>query len=56
MKPLRLLPKYLLITVAVCAAAVVVTGLTLYLAFRSSVDTTLSAERPRLPGATCRNG
>ncbi len=35
MKPLSLLPKYLLITAAVCAAAVGLTAFTLYLVFRS---------------------
>ncbi len=38
MKSLSLLPKYLLITAAVCAAAVLVTAFALYLIFRSSLD------------------
>ena len=42
MKPLSLLPKYLLITAAICAVAIALTGLSLYVAFRSSLDTALS--------------
>ena len=42
MKPLSLLSKYLLITAAICAAAIALTGLSLYVAFRSSLDTALS--------------
>ncbi len=42
MKPLSLLPKYLLITALICAAAVGVATLTLYLVFRSSLETALT--------------
>jgi diguanylate cyclase (GGDEF)-like protein/PAS domain S-box-containing protein len=42
MKPFSLLPKYLLITAAVCAAAVGVATMTLYLAFRSSLEGALA--------------
>jgi diguanylate cyclase (GGDEF)-like protein/PAS domain S-box-containing protein len=42
MKPLSLLPKYLLITAAVSAMAVAVTALSLYVVFRSSLDAALN--------------
>jgi diguanylate cyclase (GGDEF)-like protein/PAS domain S-box-containing protein len=41
MKPLSLLSKYLLITAAVCAAAVGLTAFTLYLMFQGSLDEAL---------------
>ncbi|MCC7328636.1 MAG: EAL domain-containing protein [Gammaproteobacteria bacterium] len=42
MRSPSLLSKYLLITAATCAAAVALTGLSLYVAFRSSMATVLS--------------
>ncbi len=42
MKPPSLLLKYLLITAAICAVAVILTGLSLFVTFRSSLDTALS--------------
>ncbi|WKZ12861.1 MAG: EAL domain-containing protein [Gammaproteobacteria bacterium] len=42
MRPLSLLPKYLLITALVCAAAVGIATLSLYLVFRASLETALN--------------
>jgi diguanylate cyclase (GGDEF)-like protein/PAS domain S-box-containing protein len=42
MKPLSLLPKYLLITAAVCAVAVGMATLALYLTFRSALESALA--------------
>ncbi|MCK6369855.1 MAG: EAL domain-containing protein [Gammaproteobacteria bacterium] len=43
MKPLSLVPKYLLISVLISTAAVAVTTVTLYLTFRSSLESALAA-------------